>query len=92
MDLPALLLSTSAEGAGAHCIHWLVAIAALVGVWLNIKRHVACFYLWAGTNAMWTYTDLVHGIHAQAALQAVFFFLSLYGIVQWTKRPADALS
>ena len=92
MDQPVFLLSTIAEEAGSHCIHWLTAIAALVGVWLNIRRCVVCFYIWAVTNAMWMYIDVVHGIYAQGVLQGIYFGLSLYGIVQWTKRPVDALS
>ena len=55
---------------------WLTAIAALVGVVLNIQRHVACFWVWSVTNAVWVYADVIHGIYAQAALQAVYFGLS----------------
>ena len=51
-------------------IHWATAVAALVGVYLNIKLCVACFYIWAVTNAIWVVIDVQHGIHAQAALQA----------------------
>ena len=79
--------------------YWLVAIAALIAVWLNIRRHVACFWIWAGTNAVWTHADWTHGLHAQAALQAVYFVFSLYGIHAWSRErkvstmrkiPADA--
>ena len=38
-------------------IYWLVSIAALVGVVLNIRKHVACFYVWAVTNAAWAWID-----------------------------------
>lgn len=65
-------------------LYWLTSLAALVGVWLNIKKHVACFWLWAATNAVWAYADFRHGLPAQAALQAVYFTLSLYGIWKWS--------
>ena len=72
-------------------IYWLTSLAALVGVWLNIKKCASCFVIWAATNAVWTYVDLVHGIYPQAALQAVYCALSVYGICCWTrKKGADA--
>jgi nicotinamide mononucleotide transporter len=66
--------------------YWFVSLAALVAVWLNICRHVACFWIWAGTNAVWVHADWTHGLHAQAALQAVYFLLSLYGIHAWSRE------
>ena len=69
--------------------YWLTSLAALAGVWLNIRRHVGCFWIWAATNAIWTYADMVHGIYPQAALQFVYFLLSIYGIWKWSAlRPA----
>ena len=65
-------------------LYWLTAAAALVGVALNIHRHVACFYIWFVTNSVWVIADLRHGIFPQAALQAVYVALSIYGIVKWT--------
>ena len=41
---------------------WLTALAALVGVVLNIHKHVACFWVWSVTNAVWVYADVTHGI------------------------------
>lgn len=43
-------------------LYWLTSIAALIGVWLNIKKHVACFWIWSLTNAVWVYADIEHGI------------------------------
>ena len=68
-------------------LYWLIAVAALVGVWLNIRKHVACFWIWALTNATWTVVDYQHGIYPQAVLQAVYFVLSVYGIWQWSHAP-----
>lgn len=64
-------------------LYWLTAVAALTGVVLNIHRHSACFAIWAVTNATWAVVDYSHGIHAQAALQAIYFGLSIYGLVKW---------
>ena len=68
-------------------LYWLTAFAALVGVWLNIRKHVACFWIWSATNCVWVYVDASHGICSQAALQAVYFGLAVYGIVRWTRHP-----
>ena len=69
-----------------EALYWLTSIAALIGVWLNIKKHVACFWIWAATNAIWAYVDFIHGIPAQAALQVVYCALSIYGIRKWSGR------
>lgn len=70
-------------------VYWVTALAALVGVWLNIRRHVACFWIWAATNATWAVVDYLHGIYAQSALQAVYFCMSIYGITKWRHRPDE---
>ena len=64
-------------------VYWLTSIAALIGVGLNIRKHVACFYVWSCTNAVWVYADASHGLVPQACLQCVYFLLSLYGIRKW---------
>jgi hypothetical protein len=68
-------------------IYWLVSLAALTGVWLNVRKHVACFYVWSVTNAVWAYADWIHGLHAQATLQAGYFVLSIWGVVSWRRKP-----
>ena len=68
-------------------MYWVISIAALVGVVLNIHQHVGSFWIWSVTNAVWAFADWTHGLPAQAALQAVYFALSLYGIWAWTRKP-----
>ncbi len=65
---------------------WTTSIASLLGVWLNIRQQVACFWIWTGTNAVWVYADVKHGILPQAALQAVYLLLAVYGIWRWSPR------
>jgi nicotinamide riboside transporter PnuC len=75
-------------------IYWLTAIAALIGVWCNIHRNVACFWIWSITNAIWVVADIRHGIYPQAVLQFIYFNLAIYGIWKWThdgtSRQGDA--
>ena len=70
-------------------IPWLISLAALIGVVLNVRKQVACFYVWSVTNAYWAWLDLEHGLHAQAALQAVYFALSIWGIYSWSRKVRD---
>ncbi len=67
-------------------IYWLTSITALVGVWLNIRKNVACFWIWSFTNAIWVYADIAHGLYAQAALMSVYFLLAIYGISRWREE------
>ena len=67
-------------------IYWVVSIASLIAVVINIKKHVACFYIWAVTNAIWAYADFTHGIPSQGVLQLTYFVLAIYGIWAWKKQ------
>jgi nicotinamide riboside transporter PnuC len=69
------------------CWTWIITTASIVGVFLNIKKKVVCFYIWAATNATWAMVDAAHGIYSQSALQGVYFGLSIYGILSWSKKP-----
>lgn len=68
-------------------LYWLTSIAAMIVVWLNVKRYPSCFLVWMCTNLIWAYADLVHGLHAQSALMLVYFGLSVWGFYSWTRRP-----
>lgn len=65
---------------------WSVAVASVIGVVANIHRRRWCFHIWAVTNASWTAVDVWHGVWAQAALQGLYFFLAIYGIVKWKRQ------
>jgi nicotinamide mononucleotide transporter len=73
-------------------LYWLTSVFSLLGVALNIRRHVACFWIWTGTNAVWTFADFSHGLYPQAALMAVYCALSVYGIWSWTRQARSLAS
>ena len=64
-------------------LHWLLALASLAGVVLNIRRRRECFAIWTVTNATWCAIDAHAGLHAQAALMAVYTVLALWGFGAW---------
>jgi len=65
---------------------WMLMIAALVGVILNIKKIRACFFIWAVTNFLWMMVDFYKQIYAQSALFFIYFLLAIWGIRAWEKE------
>ena len=68
---------------------WTLAIFALVGTVLNIRQKVSCFYIWTLTNAGWVFIDFKADLYHQAALQAIYFGLAIWGIFAWKNRGKD---
>lgn len=64
---------------------WVIALVALAGVWLNIKKDSRCFILWTFTNGFWCVYDYHIGATAQSVLFFVYFVLALYGLYEWRK-------
>jgi len=67
----------------------LLTILAIIGVVLNIKKNIWCFYIWAVTNASWAIVDFYKGIPAQGILFTIYTCLAIYGIFAW-KRDSYA--
>jgi nicotinamide riboside transporter PnuC len=65
---------------------WAITVASIVGVVLNIKHRRECFYVWACTNLSWTVIDLYYAVYSQAALQAVYFGLAIWGLIEWQRQ------
>lgn len=64
---------------------WVLTAMSLVGVWLNIKKNVVCFYIWIVANVGWIYVDIKAGLMGQAVLFLIYSVLSVYGIYEWSK-------
>ena len=64
----------------------ILTLFALLGVVLNIKKKVACFYIWFFTNVSWCIVDFYKGIPMQSALFAIYAVLALYGIYEWREK------
>jgi nicotinamide riboside transporter PnuC len=62
---------------------------ATVGVWLNARQRIEGFYLWLFTNAAWFAIDVRAGMYGQAAMFAVYFVLTVYGIVSWKHKAME---
>jgi nicotinamide riboside transporter PnuC len=68
----------------------VLTLLALVGVVLNIKKNIWCFYIWLVTNASWAFVDFYKGIPAQGVLFTIYTLLAVYGIVEWRKEKTNA--
>ena len=66
-------------------ILWPLTIIALMGVVLNIRKDRRCFWLWLFSNGAWSVVDYHHGLYAQSALFAVYFVLSVWGLIEWRR-------
>jgi nicotinamide riboside transporter PnuC len=64
----------------------ILTILALLGVVLNIKKNIWCFYIWLVTNASWAVIDFHKGIPAQGVLFSIYALLAVYGIYEWKKK------
>ena len=68
----------------------ILTALSLLGVVLNIKKHVACFYIWTFTNASWSIIDFYSGIPAQGFLFLIYTGLAVYGVLEWGKLPDNS--
>jgi len=66
-----------------------LTILALTGVVLNIKKKIACFYIWFFTNASWAVIDFYKGIPMQGILFTIYTVLAIYGIIEWRKKESE---
>jgi hypothetical protein len=66
---------------------WCLAALSLLGVILNIRHDRRCFAIWMVTNGSWAVVDAAHGIWGQAALQAIYFAMSVWGFIRWAHSP-----
>ncbi len=67
----------------------ILTILSLIGVVLNIKKKISCFYIWFITNASWTIIDFYKDIPAQGTLFFIYTLLAVYGIYEWKKEKVE---
>ena len=69
---------------------WIITAVSLLGTVLNVKKHIACFYLWGFGNIAWLAFDLWSGLFSRAVLDTVQLAFAVWGIVEWgkSKRPS----
>lgn len=64
----------------------VATVVAVIGVWLNNHKMIACFYLWILSNSL---SGLIHwhdGRWSLCGRDAIFILLAIHGIWQWGKK------
>ncbi len=65
---------------------WSITILSIIGVVLNIYKNKMSFVCWIISNAVWCMYDYHIGSYAQSVLFAVYFFLSVWGLIKWGRK------
>ena len=64
---------------------WIITALSITGTVLNIKKKRICFIIWIVSNSFLTIYNWHIFEPAQAALFAVYFGLSVWGVCKWKK-------
>jgi nicotinamide mononucleotide transporter len=58
---------------------------SIVGMWLLAKKYLQHWYVWMVVNAIYAIANMWIGLHFSAILFAVYFVVSVMGLVRWRK-------
>lgn len=72
-------------------ITWFLTAISLTGSFLNAKKKIACFYLWAIGEVFWFTLDIMRGTYGRAFLDFTQFCFALYGIHEWRKNENKSI-
>jgi nicotinamide riboside transporter PnuC len=61
-------------------------VLAIIGVLLNNRKLIACFYLWLVSNALSAGIHFYAGIWSLFARDMIFFGLAVEGMIRWRKK------
>ena len=65
---------------------WIITAISLIGTILNIKKNIACFYLWTIGNIAWLIFDLYSGLYSRTVLDIVQLVFAIWGIIAWNNK------
>ncbi len=63
-----------------------VIIFAVLGVLLNNRRIIYCFYVWLISNSISAYIHLDSNLYSLFIRDIIFFVLAIEGIYKWRKK------
>lgn len=67
-------------------ITWILSVISLSGNIFNVKKKVACFYIWAIGEVFWFILDLKNGTYGRAFLDLFQLIMAIWGIIEWGKE------
>jgi hypothetical protein len=71
---------------------WLAAFAALIGTAANANGKRWGFIIWLFANAFWRPHNWLPGQYPQALQYLAYFFLALWGWIQWSEKKKASKS
>ena len=69
-----------------HDVTWILAFISIIGTVFNIRKKVACFYIWMFGDVLWLIFDMLNGYYGRASLDFLQVILAFLGIVCWNKE------
>ena len=66
---------------------WIITAISLTGTFLNVRKNIRCFYLWAVGNIAWLAFDIASGLFSRAVLDVVHLAFAIWGIYAWRREP-----
>lgn len=66
-------------------ITWILAGVSLFGSFLNAKKKIACFYIWAVGEVFWLTLDITKDTFGRAFLDLTQLCFALYGAYEWRR-------
>jgi len=73
-----------------EALTWCITAISMTGTVLNIRKNIACFYLWTVGNSAWLAYDLCSSLYSRAMLDAVQLPFAMWGIIAWRKKSPSA--
>jgi nicotinamide mononucleotide transporter len=62
---------------------------SVIGMWLLAKKYLQHWHIWLVVNAIYAIANFWLGLYFSAILFAVFFIVSMLGLVRWRKLAAN---
>ena len=70
-------------------ISWPLAMLSITGTIFNVKKKVACFYLWVIGEIFWMFLDFKNGQYGRMFLDVVHLGMAFWGIYSWRKKKVE---
>ena len=67
-------------------VTWILAFISIIGTVFNIKKKVACFYIWLIGDILWLIFDILNVCYGRACLDFLQSIMAFWGIVCWNKE------
>lgn len=68
---------------------WFSSGLSIIGVILNARKNIACWYVWLISNITWLIYYLEKKDNPAIVLWIVFTIFNVYGLIMWRRKPKE---